>query len=549
MSDNKDLKFINTKFFIPKAFIKVPKIEGGSEETCSGDQYNKLKLYEPIPKFNGKYDSFDFYKQFILKKYHDIFREIFDANPEKFQNYQDPILSFDDLNGSLKYESPGICWYSIYIRALHDSIHKGQRKLLISEIQSLVNNLDSFDQEGIVVYAGAAPCMKLWLYMRLFPNLKFILVDPNEFYIYWGEYGKPHYIADTKGEVCYLSYSDSNMYNSDNIHWNRKKINFYDTKTKSLRVIMDKQFGLNLSPEEVKKYIISGKIRNVSNNFNFNIYHHADQDSFDYIFNSNHRVFICEEYFTSNIAQMIRNSLDKVNYTKKFIFWTDIRTVVDGKEPSDTDVIWNNAITYSWLRIMKPDVSMIKFRLPYFNEGDEFYHEAFENDFNEAKNLGCDFIEGVKERKGLPMIKCNKIYLQTWQGQTSTEARGEILKQDILDNNLIFYNVREYEDKFYFYNKIMRFLPSYKNDNADYNFGFDHCNDCAIENHIWTTYKKKYNLKDFNIIYWIKFVGSVTGYKLNDTFFRGHGLAFNDIELDMNKINSLRSIGEKKIRH
>jgi cap2 methyltransferase len=58
-------------------------------------------------------------------------------------------------------------------------IHWGQRKLLLSEIEFLT--LFAPKGNAIVVYAGAAPGSHITLLLRLFPDIKFILYDPNRF--------------------------------------------------------------------------------------------------------------------------------------------------------------------------------------------------------------------------------------------------------------------------------------------------------------------------------------------------------------------------------
>lgn len=58
-------------------------------------------------------------------------------------------------------------------------IHWGQRKLLMSEIEFLT--LYAFGEEGVVVYAGAAPGRHIPFLADMFPKLIFYLVDPANF--------------------------------------------------------------------------------------------------------------------------------------------------------------------------------------------------------------------------------------------------------------------------------------------------------------------------------------------------------------------------------
>ena len=66
-----------------------------------------------------------------------------------------------------------------YTNSVPDNVHHGQRKLLLGEISFLLQAKES----DWVVYAGAAPSNKAAFLAALFPNKKFILVDPNNFNI------------------------------------------------------------------------------------------------------------------------------------------------------------------------------------------------------------------------------------------------------------------------------------------------------------------------------------------------------------------------------
>lgn len=59
------------------------------------------------------------------------------------------------------------------------SLHRGQRKLFISELQLLTNYLPFWDSSAIVLYIGSSPGIHLGLFTKLFPNVKWILVDPR----------------------------------------------------------------------------------------------------------------------------------------------------------------------------------------------------------------------------------------------------------------------------------------------------------------------------------------------------------------------------------
>lgn len=60
-------------------------------------------------------------------------------------------------------------------------IHWGQRKLLISEIELLHMEPPPLEQRCVVIYAGAAPGTNVGILSDLFPEHRFILVDPAKF--------------------------------------------------------------------------------------------------------------------------------------------------------------------------------------------------------------------------------------------------------------------------------------------------------------------------------------------------------------------------------
>ena len=184
-----------------------------------------------------------------------------------------------------------------------------------------------------MIYAGAAPSMKMSFLMKLFPNVIFIMVDPNEFFIY-ERYGLPHYVRQDNRYIedgakwgifpdraereanaedyVYLGYSNSNMYEGP--EYKQKNILWYNTDTGKLE-------------SSSKPFIDSGKgksAKHINEHIGeFNIHKRANQASFDYVFSSinssekssnlssdklRHRVFFVEEYFTNDIAQMIAKS-------------------------------------------------------------------------------------------------------------------------------------------------------------------------------------------------------------------------------------------------
>lgn len=66
-------------------------------------------------------------------------------------------------------------------KTVKNTIHWGQRKLLLTEIEFLTKYLAKSQNDIIVVYAGSAPGTHIQYLSELFPEIQFELYDPREF--------------------------------------------------------------------------------------------------------------------------------------------------------------------------------------------------------------------------------------------------------------------------------------------------------------------------------------------------------------------------------
>jgi hypothetical protein len=289
-----------------------------------------------------------------------------------------------------------------------------------------VQFLSKIKGSATVIYAGAAPANRCALLAYLFSNIKFILVDPNPFNVI------PLKLAigcnDSTSEP-YLPYRWSNY---------RQRLD-EDTADKICQ-------DISTSP---------------------------------------HNINIINDYMTVSLAQSLHKYINTFVY-----FISDIRTKVE-EIPDTNDILWNNAQQLNWIRVLKPIKSMLKFRHPHYggtalNESwNEFIkHEPQRTDFELAKTHGIDFDKNFKER--VMTYFDGDIYIQPWPGSSSTESR-------LVTDGLKFRNYGtndEYNNKYFWYNLIARNYILFENDNACKKIGFDHCADCAIENHVWKQYIK-----------------------------------------------------------
>jgi Poly A polymerase regulatory subunit len=286
--------------------------------------------------------------------------------------------------------------------------------------------LSKATNNGIVIYAGSAPSNKGAFLAHLFPRLRFIFIDPNKFDIVpYGEIEITHTAATNDTSPADLA---DEMLGAI-VHSHICTANVYMTGG------IAAEFGQRFAKGMFEELNIPG--------------------------------------FASPI---------------NLYFISDIRTNIDDSFPTTFDLMWNSAQHINWVTKLSPTASMLKFRTPYFNETDEqllefeakSQEEPFKGDFDAAApyaNLRTFTSRTFNYFDG-------EIFIQPWAPISSTESR------------LVFegiplartYDPSDYENKFFYYNKILRAYQYYNNPNADKNLGFDHCADCALENQIWTEY-------------------------------------------------------------
>lgn len=309
-------------------------------------------------------------------------------------------------------------------------LHIGQRKLLLSEVQFLTVNKQKY-----CIYVGSAPSHKTHLLSQLFPKIKLILVDPN---------------------IFELKITETNKMFRDKPHDDIMML-YYGFPTKSLT------YKTNKIIEDMDS---------------------AEADEMlNFIKTSDHKIFIIEDYMTDKLALIFKK-------LGSHSFISDIRSNITNTHPLDIDIVWNSSMVHNWITILKPKISMVKFRIPYFNAPEDFSVYDFAQDaFKTSKALkkgSIDFIKNYNERTfKLPKAT---LYLQAWAGSSSTEMRGWIEKKDIY--NIVNYDISDIENTLFYYNRIMR-INYHENKYADKELHFCNCNDCAIESVIWQAYINK----------------------------------------------------------
>jgi hypothetical protein len=266
--------------------------------------------------------------------------------------------------------------------------HFGQRKLGLSEIQFLTEWSKISKEKVYCVYAGSAPSNKTHILTEMFPNVDLILIDPNKFEIM---------INDPKtGDV--KSHRKISSQKSDIIHL----ISHYETKSKEFKRTKDL------------------KVKDLTDADTSELASFVNRDN-------KHRIYIIEDYFDTS-GEIIASFLRKLD--RKIIFISDIRSSVVGDSPTDFDIIWNSAMMFNWIKNIRPEYSMIKFRLPFFGDNSVEEKEEYDkNTFELSKKNGIDFISD-RANKQFKLFG-GMLFLQAWPGRSSTELRLHTKKHEI----------------------------------------------------------------------------------------------------------------------
>lgn len=136
--------------------------------------YNIYNVYPIMATF--LYNEKSLYKNnphLLQRKYHDADNPLFKRT-----------FTIDELPRAITPESPqGI--YRERKGEVKSTLHYGQRKLLMSEIDFLTLTETDTDTKDptTVIYVGAAPSIHTPILSKMFPNHKFVLVDPSPFTI------------------------------------------------------------------------------------------------------------------------------------------------------------------------------------------------------------------------------------------------------------------------------------------------------------------------------------------------------------------------------
>ena len=453
---------------------KIPK-------NISDDDQTVLKMIFDV--MNGSYGSTDTIDkklacQIDSKQMTETRKSSIDTNRYKdiyntTKHNSNIIMTLNDINHRLPYKS----------NQKTIGTHLGQRKLFLSEVQFLSYCLKSTQVPNNLycVYAGSAPGQKTHLLSKIFPTVKFILVDP------------------AKADIVVDGKSHRDFKHNDVVHLHHKYptlSNTYSTDNKEI---------VQMTPEEKSEIM-------------------------KFIESTQYKIYIIEDLMTEDIANMLSEF-------ENTVYISDIRSNMFNEDfPTDTDIYFNHALNYNVMKIMNPYMSMIKFRIPFFNdyEKDMERMKELSHLFERSKEFGIDFIEDFKNRK-LNLPVSSDLYVQAWAKPSSTELRMYVPMSGI--HSIQEYDIKEIEEKMNSFNMINRTYVCHVNSFVNDDLGICNCNDCSLETHILS----QVTSDTFGLV---RELNTVTGKSLKDFHWNKYHVLMTD-----NKAISVKERIETYIRN
>lgn len=266
------------------------------------------------------------------------------------------------------------------------------------------------------------------------------------------------FINENSLKIHYISRSEEYKITD---HWGQRKL-----------FINELYFLTNFSEENSVVFYVGAAPGNHTNYlselFPDIIFYLFDGANFETIPEEN-KIIINNNFFDNDNAKQVRELIDEKYSDRFIIFISDIRSLEAAsknisKLEKDEKVLKDMEIQREWVNIIRPNVCMLKFVLPYSTEN---YKEV-------------EYLDG-------------NLYFQPWQGATSSESRliiNNIPKDGPLQ--IRKYNIEDYESYLFAYNTVIR-TTYFKVEDKYLKSGisYDHCGDCAYEIYVILNYIKK----------------------------------------------------------
>ncbi len=399
-----------------------------------------------------------------------------------------PVYKFDDL-GTLPYSE------SLGLKRM--GCHAGQRKLLLTEIEFLTCCAAN---SNFIIYAGSAPCEKLPALLQMFPDKKFLLVDPNFHSFHAPDSGVQivyQNVDRVSSETLANTRKDMKLANRPHLSSEDRK-RLMNIKLQDHPAMYRQTYTGDMSL--VADRVHADKMREIQREFETKNYKELAKD----IILSKGRVYIIQDYLTEALCRLIYESIKiadaEFKSPTRICFISDLRSnFFETGGPIDLDFIWNDALQLIFLKLLQPDFSMLKFHPPYMSydislplieemESGSTRYKIFPviaADLKTCKDTyGIDFLKTYKSREHKhEYLKSSNIWLQAWGPTASSEARLIISKADVGSKYQV-YDARLWDDKFQ-YSKMMRsyayYGALYESIRDMLGHTYDGCYDCAIE--------------------------------------------------------------------
>jgi hypothetical protein len=347
--------------------------------------------------------------------------------------------------------------------------------------------------------------------MDLFPDLKFLLIDPN-FHSF--EKYKYIYVYQNISRISFSNFREfkrqlrkiekKNKYSKRHKHQQTSAKHLLDVEflneEEHFNVLMNVELNLHHK-------ILHKKVTKIMDKFHNNRYNTLIKD----IFNSKQRVFIIQDYMSYDLTKKIKQSIENYKKTNQLsvFFLSDIRSVAFAhlfksnlNGPNDLDYLWNYALQIIFLKVLRPDYSMLKFRPMFFNDMNsdviKFYSNysdtsyITDNKYNifdivkkdldiVKKEYGIDMFQDYKNKK-LQFFENDFNYIQAWAPRISTESRLFISRNNI--DNIVYYDSKDWDNKFYYMRlyRMYSYNPIFYEILKNYKYLlYDGCYDCYRE--------------------------------------------------------------------
>lgn len=411
---------------------------------------------------------------------------------------QQPINNIKDIPFEITYFQDDM------VKHLSPNCHLGQRKLLLTEMEFYTKYIKDHNANNLVVYAGSASCEHLPVILSMFKNLRFILIDPN----YHSIDAKYKYIyqnnevissGNYKQFVAYLNKPDnSRMKHLHQITKMMTEVEFLNNPTDTVDSDSDSESDSDVRYnvfDKSEKYL--KRMKDMMQYF----YTNDGWNMIDHVMRGDARVNIIQDYMTPVLIERLGEYLKRTKNVNVY-FVTDIRTALVGG-PFDIDLLWNSVLQAIFLKVIKPTYSMLKYRVPFFND---VTRDIFKNQskYPDLKFVFND-LEYYKEKYQMDYVskyldgqfyyfEDADILVQPWAPKSSSETRLFISQQQI-DRPMIQIDCEKFENRMFAFKFIReyKYFPIYHQQLKKYqNNDWDGCQDCAREINICGSYLLSY---------------------------------------------------------